>query len=216
VARTRSPTPIRLATPADAAALAELGARTFRDTYAADTRPEELERFVVAHFSHKVQAAELRDPAQRYLIAQVGGAAAGFALLRDGAGAPGVAGERTLRLAQLYVDRPHIRTGVGAALMRRCLELACAGSHDVLWLSVWERNTRAIDFYARWGFTHVGEMPFEFGRDRHRDLVLALNHPCARNSPKQMSPGGSAALPLGARIGCRGVSSPQTGKGDEP
>jgi GNAT superfamily N-acetyltransferase len=154
--------------------LTALGARTFRDTYAAHTRPEDLESFVAAHFRHEIQAAALRDLTQQYLIAQLGGAAAGFALLCDGAGGPGVAGKRPLMLAQLYVDRPHIGTGVGAALMRRCLELGRVGAHDIIWLTVWERNTRAIGFYARWGFTHVGEMPFEFGRDLHRDLVLAL------------------------------------------
>lgn len=40
---------IRSATLGDAAPLAELGARTFRDTFAADNRPEDMEAYIASH-----------------------------------------------------------------------------------------------------------------------------------------------------------------------
>jgi ribosomal protein S18 acetylase RimI-like enzyme len=54
------------------------------------------------------------------------------------------------------------------------LDEARAHGHDVLWLGVWEHNARARAFYARWGFSEVGEMNFLLGSDPQRDLVLAL------------------------------------------
>lgn len=54
------------------------------------------------------------------------------------------------------------------------MEEARARGHDVLWLGVWDRNERAIAFYARWGFVEVGEMSFLLGSDVQRDHVLAL------------------------------------------
>ena len=165
---------IRPATLADAAALTELGARTFRDTFAADNTPENVEAFLASHYRPELQEAELKDPRNLYLLAELSGAPAGFALLRDGAREQGVQAERPLNLARLYVDRPFLGARVGAALMSRCLEEARTRRHDVLWLGVWERNARAQAFYSRWGFTEVGEMHFLLGTDLQRDLVLAL------------------------------------------
>jgi diamine N-acetyltransferase len=171
VAAPMSPT-IRFATPVDAALLAELGARTFRDAFAADNRPEDLAAHLASHYSPALQERELRDPQRSFLLAEAAGTPAGFALLQDIPPEPGVPGRRPLRIERLYVDKSFHGTGVGAALMRRCLEEARARSHDVIWLGVWERNFRARAFYARWGFAEVGETAFTIGSDTQRDLVL--------------------------------------------
>jgi diamine N-acetyltransferase len=165
---------IRTATPADAALLAELGARTFQDTFAADNQPEDMAAYLASHYSPALQAREIEDPQRFYLLAEAAGVPAGFALIQETQPEPGVPGRRPLHVERLYVDSPYQGAGVGAALMRRCLEEARARGHDVLWLGVWERNFRARAFYARWGFTEVGETMFVLGSDTQRDLVLAL------------------------------------------
>ena len=87
-----------------------------------------------------------------------------------------------MKLARLYVDRAQIGTGVGAALMGRCLELARAGGHDVVWLTAYDQNAQALGFYERWGFTEVGEMYFTFGSERPRNLVLRYRRVNSRAS----------------------------------
>jgi ribosomal protein S18 acetylase RimI-like enzyme len=42
-----------------------------------------------------------------------------------------------------------------------------------LWLGVWERNPRAIAFYAKCGFVDVGEHAFIFGTEEQTDRVMA-------------------------------------------
>ncbi len=165
---------IRVAVREDAATLTELGARTFRDSFAADNRPEDMEAFIASHYRLELQIAELEDPRNLYLLAEVEGVPAGFALLRDAPRERGVPGARPVNLSRLYVDTPFLGAKVGAALMRRSMDEARARGHDVLWLGVWEHNVRARAFYARWSFAEVGEMNFLFGSDPQRDLVLAL------------------------------------------
>ena len=165
---------VRTATSADASLLAELGARTFRDAFAADNRSEDMDAFLASHYSPDLQTRELQDPQHLFLIAQDGDTPVGFALLGAGPGAPGVMGQRPVRLKRLYVDRPHLGAGVGKLLMSRCLHEARARGHDVLWLGVWENNHRARAFYARWGFREVGEETFVLGSDVQRDLLLVL------------------------------------------
>ncbi|WP_338866202.1 GNAT family N-acetyltransferase [Myxococcus stipitatus] len=165
---------IRPATLADVATLTELGVRTFRDTFAADNTPQNMDAFIASHYGLEFQGAELRDPRKHYLLAELSGAPAGFALLCDGVTEPSVRAERPLNLTRLYVDQPFLGARVGAALMRRCIEEGRRRGNDVLWLGVWEHNTRARAFYARWGFSEVGETRFLMGDDPQRDLVLTL------------------------------------------
>ena len=164
---------VRFATVADAALLAELGERTLRDTFPGGD-PQDTDAFVAANFGPGILAAELEDPRQRYLIAERGATAVGFAQMQEAPAPTGVLGARPLKLARLYVDLPHIGTGAGALLMARCLELARAGGHDAVWLTVWDQNAHAIAFYERWGFTVRGESVVSFGNERPRNLVLAL------------------------------------------
>ena len=53
---------VRYATATDNALLAELGARTFHDTFAADNTPENMTPYLAASFSPEKQAVELADP----------------------------------------------------------------------------------------------------------------------------------------------------------
>lgn len=165
---------VRAAVASDAATITALGERTFRDTFGEYNTPEDMEAFLSSHYRPELQAEELRDPRNLYLLAEVDGAPAGFALLGDRPLEKGVPGDRPLMLVRLYVDRPFLGARVGAALMERCVAVARERGHDVLWLGVWERNTRAIAFYARRGFTQVGEMIFHLGADPQRDEVMAL------------------------------------------
>ncbi len=165
---------IRRADRADAAALAELAERTFRDTFAADNAAEDLEAYVRDAFAVDRIRTELEAGSNAFLLAFAGGAASptGYAKLRVGPADPSVAGPDPIELERLYVDRDAIGRGVGAALMRAGLELARSAGHRTLWLGVWERNARAIAFYERWGFEAVGKHVFRLGSDDQTDVIM--------------------------------------------
>lgn len=171
-----APFTIRQAVPSDAFALAAFAAAAFADTFAADNTPEDMAAYLAEAFGEARQRAELGDPACIVLLAERGAGLLGYAMLRDvaaPAGVAGIAAGRAMEIARLYADRRWIGTGVGAALMQRCLDLAASRGRDWVWLGVWERNARAIAFYARWGFTDVGSQHFQLGADRQTDRIMA-------------------------------------------
>ena len=163
---------IRRANHEDAGLLAELGARTFSETFAADNAPEDIAAYLAASFNPAQQAAELADPASTFLVAEVGGVAAGYAKLHAGEPAEGVEGDRPVELVRLYVLREWLGRGVGAELMRACLDEARRAGHGTIWLGVWERNGRAQAFYRKWDFRAVGEHVFQLGSDPQRDILM--------------------------------------------
>lgn len=169
-----SPGPVEVlrAGPQEAALLTELGARTFRDTYAADNSPEDMESYLATWFSPAVQAQELAEEGTLFLIARVGGEAAGYARLRFGPAPDCVGGGRPVEIVRFYADLPWIGRGVGAALMRAVLEAAAERECDVVWLDVWSKNPRGIAFYSKWGFTEAGRQTFLLGADVQDDLLM--------------------------------------------
>ena len=163
---------IRRGTADDADLLAELGARTFSETFAANNTPEDMTAYLAFSFSLKKQAEELADPSSLFLIAEADGVALGYAMLRSGDVEDGVTGEKPIELVRLYVSRESLGSGLGAALMQACIGEAKKRGHQTLWLGVWEHNTRARAFYRKWNFREVGTHVFQLGDDPQTDILM--------------------------------------------
>lgn len=163
---------IRRANRKDAGLLAELGARTFAETFATDNSNEDMAAYLAASFSVSQQMADLADPASTFLVAEVRGLAVGYAKLHAGEPEDGVDGAKPVELVRLYVSREWLGRGVGEALMRACLDEARQAGHRTMWLGVWERNGRAQAFYRKWNFRVVGEHVFQLGSDPQRDILM--------------------------------------------
>jgi len=163
---------IRRATVTDAGLLADLGAQTFYDTFVADNTAEDMTAYLSSSFGAALQAAELADANTKFLIAEIDGAAVGYAKLQSNPSPPCVAGSNPIELCRLYVSHAVIGSGVGAALMQACIDEAKAEGYKTMWLGVWEHNDRAQKFYERWGFQIAGEQNFQLGSDAQKDLVM--------------------------------------------
>jgi len=164
---------IRTARPEDNELLARLGAQTFSGTFGPDNTAEDMAAYLAQAFGPEKQAAELADPATAFLIAEIEEEAVGYARLREGSAPDCIPAGRPIEIVRFYAVASWIGRGVGAALMASCLEHARQRGCGTLWLDVWERNSRAIAFYRRWGFTEVGTQAFVLGADVQHDLLMA-------------------------------------------
>jgi ribosomal protein S18 acetylase RimI-like enzyme len=171
---TTPPLQIRPARSEDAEPLAALAARSFRDAFGSENSAKDMEAYILESFSTERLRAELLDDNNTFLLAFARKASApdGYAKLRRGEPDPSVTGPDPIELHRLYVDRSATGSGVGAALMRASLEAARRGGRKTLWLGVWEKNLRAIEFYERWGFETAGEHVFRLGSDDQTDLIM--------------------------------------------
>ena len=163
---------IRPALPADAQELSLLGKRLWRETYEGLIPSLNLEQYLAESFGSSQQAAELADAACRTLVLAEGGGLLGYVWLRAKAPEVEVPFENPLEVARFYVDRSLHGTGAAQALMTAVLAHASTAGHDGVWLQVWEANPRALRFYAKAGFTDVGETVFLVGSLSYRDRLL--------------------------------------------
>ena len=169
---------VRSAVPADAAALSELGAQTFRETFDDSNTPEDMARYLAESFYPELQTEEIADPQSVMLVAEHHASSGstslvGYAQLRAGEVPLDVQGPNPLELKRLYVLRAWHGRGVAQSLMQTCLDEARAQGCATLWLGVWEHNGRAQAFYAKYGFVRVGQHDFVLGTDVQTDWLMS-------------------------------------------
>lgn len=164
---------IRPAELSDAAPLAAIAERTFRETFAADNSADNINLHCAQKFSAQIQAEEISDPQLITLLAEIAGELAGFVQLRLAHAIACVKGDRPAELHRIYVSSKWHGRGVATELMRAVYVAAARAGSDCLWLGVWERNLKAIAFYQKCGFSVVGDHVFKLGQDPQRDLIMA-------------------------------------------
>ena len=180
---------VRRAQVNDAAMLAELGARTFRESFGAENTPENMAAYLEIAFDVSLIARELADLRVTYLVGEIGNAAASYAMVREVDAPASVSGPSPLELVRFYVDDPWHGTGVARMMMDACDDEARRRGARTLWLGVWERNPRAIRFYEKCGFRDVGSHEFVLGEDVQTDRVMERAIPARHSKTRQQSRG---------------------------
>jgi GNAT superfamily N-acetyltransferase len=77
-----------------------------------------------------------------------------------------------IEIQRIYLRQDQTGQGQGKYLMNYCLEWARGTGYGAVWLGVWERNKRALEFYRKMGFEQFGYHYFLFGSKRQRDFWL--------------------------------------------
>jgi GNAT superfamily N-acetyltransferase len=167
----------RRARPDDAAALAAFAARMFREAFGADNRPEDLAAHLTASYGPAQQAAEIADPSVVTLLVEHGDGFMAYAQVRRHPAPPGVTGPDPVELRRFYVAAAWHGRGVAQRLMAAVFDAARSLGGRTLWLSVWERNPRAIAFYTKCGFRDGGAKEFWVGSDRQTDRLMIADLP---------------------------------------
>jgi ribosomal protein S18 acetylase RimI-like enzyme len=165
---------VRYGNLSDAMLLSRLGAKTFHDAFAKDNTPENISLYTEKSFSEKIQMNELSMPGIVFLIAELEDEPVGYAKLRMNSNDESVKGKKVMEIERIYASQEYIGKGVGKELMKACINEARQRGCDSLWLGVWEKNQRAVEFYAKWGFQEVGTHIFMLGDDPQRDFVMEL------------------------------------------
>jgi len=161
-------------TEGDAGPVAALSARVFRQTFvdefALPYHPDDIEPFLAKRHGPASMLAWLNDPAMSLWVAEHGGAIAGYAALGPMSMPHPDASAGDGELYRLYVGREHHGGGVAADLMD--LAMDWLNARPAQWIGVWSGNIRAQRFYARYGFSKVGEYDYPVGRTIDREFIL--------------------------------------------
>lgn len=161
---------IRRARQSDAEALSGFAARLFRETYGDDTAASDLDAYIYKNFSTRRQQAEITDPSGAVFLATADDLIIGYAHVVMGSADSGSA-----FLSRIYVDAEWRGCGLAKDLLTAVVGESQQRGFTCLELTVFERNSRALAFYKRAGFSAAGSTTFLVGEDLQTDVVMKLD-----------------------------------------
>lgn len=166
---------LRLAKPADTAALADLGSRAITAKFQHLYRAEDFAAFLNDAHSEAKVAKELADPGMRIAVLEEDGALIAFCKLVLVSTMPaGHSDARApLELKQLYTDPARIGGGLGSRLMDWAMAQAEEVGADEIQLSVYSENPEAQRFYHRYGFSKIADIEFWVGTHCDPEFLYA-------------------------------------------
>jgi GNAT superfamily N-acetyltransferase len=163
---------IRRARPGDAAALADIGARTFAATFGDLYPPADLAAFLDENHTPQAALHHLERLDTAAWLVETQGVVIGHAL----AGPCGLPHPEVTphcgELKRLYLTPAAQGGGLGSRLLATALAWLEASGRSRIWIGVWSGNHGAQRLYARAGFEKVGDYEFAVGATRDHEFIL--------------------------------------------
>ena len=161
-----------------AEAVARVAAITFPLACPPHCTDEDIAAFIANNFAPASFVRHIENPDSDVLVAREDGEVVGYSLVHHTAPSnPDVVAVVTDRpaseISKLYVLPGHHGSAVAAALMTAALTASRDRGSVVAWLGVNQHNHRAQRFYAKSGFTRVGEKTFDLNGNVEHDYVLS-------------------------------------------
>lgn len=166
------PITLRKASLQDLVQLQQIGRQTFFETFAASNSEQNLNAYLEEGFSLAKLTAELQNPNSMFYFAELDHAFIGYLKVNTGPAQTELQDEHALEIERIYVLQAYHGKKVGQLLYEKALQLAQQAKASYLWLGVWEKNPRAIQFYRKNGFVEFDKHTFIVGDDVQTDLMM--------------------------------------------
>lgn len=163
---------IRKVEIADVEVLAKIAKQTFRETFAHDNTEEQLQEYFEEAYNLRVLSTELENPESETYFIMHEEEIAGFLKVNRGNAQTERELENAFEIQRLYVLQTYQGFGLGKQLFEFALEHAEKNGFSWAWLGVWEHNTKAQEFYNRYGFEKFSQHRFMVGQKIDTDWLL--------------------------------------------
>ncbi|MEZ4884939.1 MAG: GNAT family N-acetyltransferase [Chitinophagales bacterium] len=156
----------------DVGELTKISRSTFFNTFSEQNTPANMQEYLDLAFNEKRLASELNNQNSTYYFAKVGRETVGYAKINWGMAQTDLKENDGMELERIYVLKKYQGKKVGKKLLTHIIEIAENKGMTYLWLGVWEKNEKAIQFYKHFGFTICGSHPFQVGNELQVDYIM--------------------------------------------
>lgn len=156
-------------------ALQLISAQTFSETFTAHNTKEDMTNYIESSFNLVNLKSQLDNNNSKFYFATDGEEVVGYLKINWGNAQSESLGNTSLEVERIYVLKSYQGKNVGHALYQKALEVATELNFDFIWLGVWEKNDRAIQFYQKNGFVEFDKHLFKLGKDVQTDLLMKCN-----------------------------------------
>lgn len=150
---------IRRAVKADALNIATIGSCVWVDTYSTEGVSDNISDYIAEEFT-QIKIEKLIEKKTVY-IAKNESHTTGYMVLSQ-------TKNSKIEIENLYILPRFQHNKIGSMLIQE----AISSYSGLLWLSVWEENINAINFYRKHGFQQQGELFFKLKKHKIRNLIF--------------------------------------------
>lgn len=167
---------LRKCTSFDLEVLLWISKETFVDTFEKDNDPNDFQQYVESAFTKKKIEEELQNQDSDFYFIYVEQELAGYFKLNRAKAQTDVNDAKSIELERIYVLKAYQGKQIGRWMLDKAIEISKEQNGiQYLWLGVWERNTKAIRFYERNGFSKFDQHSFYIGKDEQIDWLMRLD-----------------------------------------
>ncbi len=150
---------VRLNT-ADAELLSTIGGTSLLESHGHSATPQIMREYVDKSFSIEACRNELKDVSNIFYAIFYNNEPAGYYKIILNKPHPAVALQPVTYMERLYLLSRFYNLKLGQQLMQHAIDQSKESGEKGMWLTVWQKNERAISFYQKAGFAVVEEGKF--------------------------------------------------------
>ncbi|QTD37122.1 GNAT family N-acetyltransferase [Polaribacter batillariae] len=151
---------IRKATPKDITSLALVGKKAFVTPHKEAIPSEIMTNYLNRSFSKKTLLKEITNPNYQYNLIFVDDNLAGFSKVVFNEKNENIKETNVTKMERLYLLEEFYGLGLGNKLFQYNLNLSKNNLQKGIWLYVWIKNFRALEFYKKAGFKKIAMYDF--------------------------------------------------------
>lgn len=167
---------IRKATVNDVKQLAIVSKKAFVIPHKHAIPKEIMDVYLKENFSEENLAKEVIQENYNYYLLFYKDELAGFSKIILNTKNDNIKDENVTKMERLYLLQEFYNLGLGKELMQFNVQLCKKNNQNGIWLYVWIKNTKAIQFYTKMGFKKIANYNFPVSETESRpNHVLYLN-----------------------------------------
>lgn len=167
---------VRIATKDDANIISLLARITFTETFGHLFRDSgDLSNYLKITFSVDKIERSIQKDTTVFWIAFINRLPIGYAKLKLNSLSPFLDSKNICQLQKIYVLKDFLSLKIGYKLQEQLLQKATDLKYESIWLSVLHSNERAIHFYTKNGFHHIGNHDFSIGKEHFEFIAMSKN-----------------------------------------
>ena len=154
--------------------LQKVGRQTFFETFSQTNTEENMQKYLEESFSSDKLLGELNNPDSLFYFAKYNDEIVGYLKLNLGHSQTELNDNESLEIERIYVLKDFQGKKIGQKLYEKAVEVAKQNKVKYIWLGVWKKNQKAIDFYEKNGFVSFDKHIFVLGDDEQTDIMMKM------------------------------------------